>query len=375
MSTDFEQPETVGHFQQLLEKARLDGRQFVVAGAGSKQRIHGPKNNLVVSTTGYSGIVDHQASDFTITALAGTPVHDVIRVLGATGQFLPFDPVFAERGATLGGMIAAGLNGPCRLRFGGLRDFVIGCQFLDGTGKLIRAGGKVVKNAAGLDLPKFLVGSAGKFGLILEATFKVFPRPNCYHTMLSGVVEMAEAVTIIRKLLDTRIDFDAIEILEDRRVAVRWSGDDDERCGRIRDQLAGSISSPVDFLSGPAEAKFWNNLANFVFVGKNELVVKVPITRRDIVGLDRRLEYVDMRRRYGVAGNVAMIFVPNESRIGKVDEILRGLNLPGQVVGDAEHNLIGSVGSMHFLKRIKAALDPANVFGSIETSAGHEVSP
>ena len=74
--------------------------------------------------------------------------------------------------------MASGLSGPGRFRFGGLRDFLIGVQFVDGTGKLVRSGGKVVKNAAGFDLPKFMVGSLGRFGILTELSFKVFPAPD-----------------------------------------------------------------------------------------------------------------------------------------------------------------------------------------------------
>ena len=184
MTIAVEQPDSIDGFQQLVKNARSNNQSITICGAQTKLRLDhaGQIDSQSVSTIGYSGITDHQSSDFTITVRAGTPVMDVINTLNDDDQFLPFDPVLHEKGATIGGTVAAGLNGPCRLRYGGLRDFVIGCQFVDGTGKLIRAGGKVVKNAAGFDIPKFMVGSAGQFGLLLELTLKVFPRPRFYQT-------------------------------------------------------------------------------------------------------------------------------------------------------------------------------------------------
>src|SRR5207249_11250784 len=126
---------------------------------------------------GLRGISEYDPSECTFAALAGTPVREIAAALAERGQYLPFDPVLSEAGATLGGTVAAGLSGPGRFRFGGLRDFILGVRFVDGAGRLLRMGGKVVKNAAGFDLPKFFVGSLGRFGVLAEMTFKVFPRP------------------------------------------------------------------------------------------------------------------------------------------------------------------------------------------------------
>src|SRR6185369_15555126 len=118
-----------------------------------------------------------EPSEFTFTARAGTPVRDVVAALAERGQYLPFDAPWLAAGSTLGGLVAGGVAGPGRFRFGGIRDFILGIRFVDGAGRLLRLGGKVVKNAAGFDLPKFFVGSLGRFGVLVEITFKVFPRP------------------------------------------------------------------------------------------------------------------------------------------------------------------------------------------------------
>ena len=93
------------------------------------------------------------------------------------GQYLPFDPMLSAAGATIGGTVAAGISGPGRYRYGGIRDFLLGVQFISSDGAVINAGGKVVKNAAGFDIPKLLVGSLGRLGVMTELTFKVFPQP------------------------------------------------------------------------------------------------------------------------------------------------------------------------------------------------------
>src|SRR5947208_13328723 len=166
---------------ELVEAVRSAPRVLAI-GAGTKPRLSAV-DCAKISTRNLSGIIEYEPSEFTFTALAGTPISDITAALAERGQYLPFDPLLVRAGATLGGTVAAGLNGPGRFRFGGLRDFILGVKFIDGLGRLLRLGGKVVKNAAGFDVPKFMVGSLGRFGVLTEITFKVFPRPAATHTL------------------------------------------------------------------------------------------------------------------------------------------------------------------------------------------------
>ena len=119
--------------------------------------------------------------------------------------------MLAAEGATLGGTVAAGLSGPGRWRFGGLRDFILGVQFVDGEGRLLRLGGKVVKNAAGFDLPKFFVGSAGRFGVLAEMTFKVFPRPAATRTLRLPAKDAVAQAQMLTQAANARWELDALE--------------------------------------------------------------------------------------------------------------------------------------------------------------------
>src|SRR5436305_8658192 len=166
---------------ELVEAVRSTPR-LIPTGAGTKSRLSAV-DAARVSRRGLRGIVEYEPSEFTITALAGTPIAEIAEALAKRGQYLPFDPMWQKAGAALGGTVASGLSGPGRFRFGGLRDFILGVRFVDGAGRLLRMGGKVVKNAAGFDLPKFFVGSLGRFGVLAELTFKVFPRPESARTL------------------------------------------------------------------------------------------------------------------------------------------------------------------------------------------------
>src|SRR5690606_8123830 len=105
-----------------------------------------------------------------------------------------------ERGATLGGTVAAGLSGPGRFRYGGVRDFLLGVRLVNGQGEVVRGGGKVVKNAAGFDIPKLLVGSLGRFGVIVELTFKVFPQPEHATTLKAHYASLDAALGGLRRV-------------------------------------------------------------------------------------------------------------------------------------------------------------------------------
>ncbi|MBI4768870.1 MAG: FAD-binding protein, partial [Chloroflexi bacterium] len=134
-------------------------------GGGSKPALSIPPEGVAaLDLSGLTGLLEYDPAEFTFTALAGTPLSEVLAALSANGQYLPFDPPFAARGATLGGAVAAGLSGPGRYRYGGVRDFILGVRLVDGNGDLVRGGGKVVKNAAGFDIPKLMVGSLGQLG-------------------------------------------------------------------------------------------------------------------------------------------------------------------------------------------------------------------
>ncbi len=171
------QPVTVAEVQEAVRSFE----RIALRGGGTKPGLAAAVDGVtVLDMRGLSGIVEYEPDEFVFTALAGTPVAEVAALLAEHGQYLPFDPPFVDAGATLGGATAAGLSGPRRYRYGGVRDFVIGVRFVDGRGDVVRGGGKVVKNAAGFDLPKLMAGSLGRLGALVEpyaSSSLRWPRP------------------------------------------------------------------------------------------------------------------------------------------------------------------------------------------------------
>ena len=178
-------PTSLEEVSRLLKEANENGRALSPVGHGAFLHLGGvPKRyEQALCTTGLSAIVDYQPTDMTITVGAGLSLAQLQAILGENGQWLPLDPPCPER-ATVGGVIAANLNGPARFSQGTVRDFLIGIKVVRADGTLIKGGGQVVKNVAGYDLPKLYCGSFGTLGVIVEATFMIRPRPEAQTTLV-----------------------------------------------------------------------------------------------------------------------------------------------------------------------------------------------
>ena len=164
---------------QLTERVRSAaeaGQVLRIVGAGSKDFYGAPLRGEPLSTQGLSGIVAYEPTELVITVGAATPWAQVVDVVSEQRQCLAFDPPCFSADMTVGGVIAAGLSGPARASVGGVRDFVLGAQMINGRGEVLNFGGQVMKNVAGYDLSRVLVGSMGTLGVITQVSLKVLPQ-------------------------------------------------------------------------------------------------------------------------------------------------------------------------------------------------------
>ena len=194
-----------------------------VSGGGTKRGLVA-KGDVVLDMRSLTGITEYEPDEYTFTAKAGTTLREIVETLGREGQYLPFDPLFVDEGSTIGGTVAAAMNGSGRLRYGGVRDFIIGVRFVDGEGRQIRGGGKVVKNAAGFDFPKLLAGSLVRLGVMTEVTFKVFPKPEARLTVSCEVNDLQSGVDLVCRIARGPFDAEAVELLPPGKVIVRLAG-------------------------------------------------------------------------------------------------------------------------------------------------------
>jgi glycolate oxidase FAD binding subunit len=137
-----------------------------------------------LDTRAWTGIVSHEPSELVVTVRAGTPLAELEAALAAQGQCLPFEPPHFGPGSTVGGMVAAGLAGPARASAGGVRDYMLGLQCINGRGELLTFGGQVMKNVAGYDVSRLMAGSMGTLGLITEVSLKVLPMAPAEATLV-----------------------------------------------------------------------------------------------------------------------------------------------------------------------------------------------
>jgi glycolate oxidase FAD binding subunit len=164
---------------ELLDEFRarvLERKPLRITGGGSKDFYGGPLAGNILDTRAHAGIVSYEPTELVITARCGTPLAELESALAERNQFLACEPPRFSA-ATVGGAVAAGLSGPRRASSGSLRDFVLGVKIMDGEGRAMKFGGEVIKNVAGFDVSRLMVGSLGTLGLILEVSIKVMPLP------------------------------------------------------------------------------------------------------------------------------------------------------------------------------------------------------
>jgi len=156
-----------------IQAARGRGAVLAVCGGGTKAFYGEPPHGEPLRLGELSGISSYEPSELVVTARAATPLEELEAVLAEKGQCLPFEPPRFAPGGTVGGMVASGLSGPSRAALGSVRDYVLGLTLLNGRGELLTFGGQVMKNVAGYDVSRLVVGSWGVLGIVCEVSLKV----------------------------------------------------------------------------------------------------------------------------------------------------------------------------------------------------------
>jgi len=211
-----------------LADAGSGNLRITLIGNCTKERMAGPiaPSDITISTAGLNRILEYEPRDLTISVGAGISYCELARVLAGERQMIPLDPPFSER-ATMGGIVAANTSGPRRRLYGAARDMVIGMTFATLEGKLVRTGGMVVKNVAGLDMGKLMIGSFGTLAAIAILNFRVYPLPAASRTFVQDFDQIADVMTARDAILKSRLQPAAIDIVktaEGYRLAVQAAG-------------------------------------------------------------------------------------------------------------------------------------------------------
>ena len=225
VATQVETPHSAEELAAVLHAAAVDKLVVAPVGGGRASRMGNPleRCDVELSTRKLDRIVEHSPADMVVTVEAGIELEELQAELGKQRQFLPLDP-FNSPGHTIGGLLAAGWSGPLRFRFGTARDFLIGIRVALPDGSLATAGGRVVKNVSGYDLMKLHHGALGTLGVIVAASFKVFPQPLHDVTVL-GRDELVW--DLVDRALALPLQPVALEILPRGEVLARFFGSRD----------------------------------------------------------------------------------------------------------------------------------------------------
>ncbi|UZE09699.1 glycolate oxidase subunit GlcE [Pseudomonas sp. B21-053] len=227
--------------------ARENATPLRIQGSNSKAFLGREVAGEVLDTRAHRGIVSYDPTELVVSVRAGTPLSELLDALDAKGQMLPCEPPSFGEGATVGGMIAAGLSGPRRPWSGSVRDFVLGTRVITGLGKHLRFGGEVMKNVAGYDLSRLLVGSYGCLGVLTEVSLKVLPKPRqCLSISLE--IDSARALSKLAEWGQQPLPISAASH-DGQRLYLRLEGGE------------GSVTAAHQRLGGePLDSGYWTSL-------------------------------------------------------------------------------------------------------------------
>ncbi len=255
-------PTTPEQLAETLRTVAKDHKTIRLGGNFSKDRLGGAVSAAgeTVSTAGMNRLLKYEPRDLTVSVEAGMKFADLERTLAENNQLIPLDPGWAGE-STVGGVIGANLSGPRRRLYGTARDMVIGMTFLTLEGKLIQSGGMVVKNVAGLDMAKLMIGSFGTLAAIAVVNFKLFPMPYASRTFVTEFSNVGDAIAERDRILNGILQPSAIDLVnwpeKSWRLLVRAGGSD-----AVLDRYAREFPQATA-ISGDEEAAVWAEVREF----------------------------------------------------------------------------------------------------------------
>ena len=404
-------PEEVGAVLRLANE-----RGLVVAPAGglTKQQIGGvpERVDILLSTTRMNKIEQYDPGDLTVSVAAGMPFAEMQRTLREHHQWVPCDAANLDR-ATIGGLLATGASGPLKSTFGHMRDFCIGIQFVTTDGKVVKGGGRVVKNVAGYDLMKLLTGSYGSLAVITRANFKVFPRPRQMRTFICSFGSLEEAIKFRTFIFQSPLTPMCMEIISPRapeylsdpgpvhdpddyspelplslpaiewQIALRAAGSDNV-LARYARELGSAVAHTLD---GAEEERYWSWISHFepnvLARHKNAMIIYTHLTIQGVEPALQALERVapDYNLIPAAVGRAATghlvlalmplsVDPPSAMQYANCVSAFRGMLPPGSsaevaqcpVEAKLHFDVWGTTPTdVNMMRAVKRAIDPKNI--------------
>ena len=207
-------PTTVRELEQIVGWASSRGMAMAALGGGTKLGIGNPPSrlDLVLDMSAMNSVTEYDPGDLILTAQAGVTIQHLQSMVREDSLVLPLDPQSGDR-ATIGGVIACADHGPRRRQYGGLRDLILGLKAVLPDGSLASFGGRTLKNVAGYDVGKLLIGSLGTIGVIAEVTVRLLPLPACEELLLIMLPGLAMGRRLVTRILESPLLPSSLELM------------------------------------------------------------------------------------------------------------------------------------------------------------------
>ena len=370
-------PSSALELASILADSASRGEPLSLCGNNSKRLMAGPVNGGVneVSTSRLRKILEYEPNDLTVSVEAGMPFSELQTSLAKHGQMIALDPPYAAE-STIGGIVASNTSGPLRRGFGTARDLIIGLTFATLEGKLIKTGGMVVKNVAGLDMGKLMIGSFGTLAVVASVNFRVHALPEAFGTFLYNSPDLETIIGKRDQLSKSPLQPVSVDLLSPPAAARL------ERQGYVLAIRAGGTQAVLrrykrdlhdaEALSDDSETDFWRQIQQFTPAFLNEengLVLRISTAVSELVPLLRLITgpsisraaagvtYVYLRSWEGVPALLQAAAVHNWTVVVEFapDEIRRAKQLWYQP------QFPGSNNAFDMMKKVKHMFDPQSL--------------
>jgi glycolate oxidase FAD binding subunit len=277
------EPGTEQELSSVLRLANETNLAVIPRGGGTKVDWGNPptRADLILSTARTNKILEHASADLTVSVEAGCTIQDLQSALAQHAQRLALDPLWPEK-ATIGGVLSTNDSGALRLRFGALRDLIIGVTLALADGTLASSGGKVVKNVAGYDLPKLATGALGTLGVITRAVFRLHPLPHNARTYSVSAQSFKQTQRLLSALQDSKLAHTALQarFAEDCEPVVDILFEGTEAGISAQVSKAAKIAEPAKLVESPANV--WNARQVFWDSNSSAAIGKFGVLPREI---------------------------------------------------------------------------------------------
>lgn len=279
-------PGSEAELAEIVAAHFATGQLLRVAGGGTRVQTGHVAGDLLTARA-ISGVAAYEPGEMTLIARAGTPLHEIEAMLAAEGQALAFEPpdlrgVLGGHGTpTIGGMVAANASGPRRILAGACRDHLLGVRFVDGQGRILKNGGRVMKNVTGLDLSKLLCGSFGTLGVLTEVAMKTLPHARARATLAFSGIDEAVALRIFSSALATPFEISGAAF-HDGTAWLRIEGLPPQLAYRQKRLQELFSTHEIELLDADATVTLWRDLRDVAhFAGTDTPLWRVPVKPSD----------------------------------------------------------------------------------------------